>query len=201
VYEDILDLYKARCPSWRALVGELSLPSDSAADQWVPDAVSRSHPTPRDFVQYSAEILFPLQLMAHPRRVTQPEQAALFVVPAFFGLSSRGGCGNDTDNTLRTRHVLKQRGWLRRKRGRDHMLVSTDYVSAATVRRLRDLAPDICLGTQLSFRSAGALFRTDVRNSFAVPLVALPMPSTLPQWSERNTTLFFGGAQPACDCV
>ena len=51
-----------------------------------------------DYAQHAAEILFPEQLLAHPRRTRDASAARLFVVPAYLGLSSRGQCGNATAN-------------------------------------------------------------------------------------------------------
>ena len=143
-------------------------------------------------MQYAAEIFFPVNLLAHVQRTLRPDHATLFIVPAFLGLSARGACGNDTQNLLDTQRIMR-RPSVRRWSHRRHVIVNTDYKSAASVRLLHALLPNLCHGAQLSFRYAARQFRADVARSLAVPLVALPVPLTLPPWHARNTTLFFGG--------
>ena len=58
------------------------------------NAETRTIASSGDYGQPAAEILFPEQLLTHPRRTRDASAARIFVVPAFLGLSSRGQCGN-----------------------------------------------------------------------------------------------------------
>ena len=203
IYEELLAWWKARCPLWASALHNLSALDAVGADQ-------RKLLSGGDFAQHSAEILFPERLLSHPRRTLNASAAALFVVPAYLGLSGRAQCGNVTRNTEGLGRFLRGSPWFRRRHGADHMLLSTDFHAAASMRQLggcrcagrpscacrSGLTRQLCYATQTSTDTqAAAIFRSGVppRHLVATPLVTHPPLEPPTPWHERPTVLFFAG--------
>ena len=121
---------------------------------------------------------FAEQVMYHPWRVRDPEKAMLFVIPVLATWSSRNRmCGKQRAAQMfnRAADEVKRQPYYQRKKGADHMIVSTDFrIYMSNSKHMSRTFPNVIWGLQLNTWRK----KLDAACAFAVPMNSM-LPATL----------------------
>ena len=113
---------------------------EAAYDQW---AVLECWPA-WPYEDQAAEVSMLMLLIDHPRRVYNPENASLFVVPVLpYTSYLAGDCMGDSHEGRMNRAsvALARSPWFAQSQGHDHVLVCNTFRVGAALRAFKARAP------------------------------------------------------------